>query len=102
MPSTLNPACLLCGLRYGDRPLRELHIRGDPGHGDAGDARTAQPCVSPHLTRATGFRRVHRSERRIPGGTGLHREMHTALMTPYGLRSQGPSGRAGSAAGEVN
>jgi hypothetical protein len=45
MPSTLNPACLLCGLRYADGPLLELHIRGDPGHGDAGDARTAQPCV---------------------------------------------------------
>ena len=56
MPSTLNPACLLCGLGYADRPLRELHIRGDPGHGDAGDTRTAQPRVSPHLTRATGFR----------------------------------------------
>ena len=56
MPSTLNPACLLCGLGYADRPLRELHVRGDPGHGDASDARTAQPCVSPHLTRATGFR----------------------------------------------
>jgi len=55
MPSTLSPACLLCGLGYADRPLVELHVRGDLGHGDAGDARTAQPCVPPHLTRAAGF-----------------------------------------------
>src|SRR5215831_16457197 len=29
MPSTLNPACPLCGLRYANRPLLELHIRED-------------------------------------------------------------------------
>jgi len=29
MPSTLNPACPLCGLRYASRPLLELHIRED-------------------------------------------------------------------------
>ena len=29
MPYTLNPACPLCGLRYSDRPLLELHLRED-------------------------------------------------------------------------
>jgi hypothetical protein len=29
MPSTLNPACPLCGLQYANRPLLELHIRED-------------------------------------------------------------------------
>jgi len=29
MPSTLNPACPLCGLQYSNRPLLELHIRED-------------------------------------------------------------------------
>ena len=29
MPTTLNPTCPLCGLRYTDRPLLELHIRED-------------------------------------------------------------------------
>jgi hypothetical protein len=29
MPSTLNPACPLCGLQYASRPLLELHIRED-------------------------------------------------------------------------
>jgi len=29
MTSTLNPACPLCGLRYENRPLLELHVRED-------------------------------------------------------------------------
>ena len=29
MPTTLNPTCPLCGLRYSDRPLLELHLRED-------------------------------------------------------------------------
>jgi hypothetical protein len=29
MPSTVNPACPLCGLQYANRPLLELHIRED-------------------------------------------------------------------------
>jgi len=46
MPTTLNPACPLCGLRYTGRPLLELHLREDhlqrerraePAPGDAGD-----------------------------------------------------------------
>ena len=48
MPTTLNPTCPLCGLRYTDRPLLDLHIREDhrppdrhaepePDPGDSGD-----------------------------------------------------------------
>ena len=29
MPSTLNPACPLCGLRFGNKPLLDLHVRED-------------------------------------------------------------------------
>jgi len=29
MPITLNPACPLCGLRFGNQPLLDLHIRED-------------------------------------------------------------------------
>jgi hypothetical protein len=32
MPNTLNPTCLLCGLRYADRGLLDLHIREDHVH----------------------------------------------------------------------
>jgi hypothetical protein len=54
MPSTLNPTCPLCGLRFTGRPLLELHIREDhlqrssraePDHDDPGDARASQPRV---------------------------------------------------------
>jgi hypothetical protein len=30
MTGTLNPACPLCGLRFANTPLLELHIRGPP------------------------------------------------------------------------
>jgi hypothetical protein len=29
MPSTLNPACPLCGLSFRNRPLLDLHLRED-------------------------------------------------------------------------
>lgn len=29
MPSTLNPTCPLCGLRFGNQPHLNLHIRED-------------------------------------------------------------------------
>lgn len=29
MPSLLNPACPLCGLRFDNKPLLDLHIRED-------------------------------------------------------------------------
>jgi hypothetical protein len=54
MPTTLTPTCPLCGLRYTDRPLLELHIREDhrprdrhaepePDPGDSGDTTTSPP-----------------------------------------------------------
>jgi hypothetical protein len=51
MPSTLIPACTLCGLRFSNRALLDLHIREDhlerdahtkPGHGDSADAGTSR------------------------------------------------------------
>jgi hypothetical protein len=57
MPTTLNPTCPLCGLRYTDRPLLELHLREDhfrrdhraePPPGDSGDtAAAATPARRP-------------------------------------------------------
>jgi hypothetical protein len=52
MPTTLNPTCPLCGLRYTDRPLLDLHIREDhrrrddrpePDPGASGATRTSPP-----------------------------------------------------------
>lgn len=52
MPSMLAPACSLCGLRFANRPLLELHIREDhlernrPAeleHDDSGGAQASQP-----------------------------------------------------------
>ena len=51
MPSTMNPDCLLCGLRFGNKPLLDLHIREDhrqpvpraqDGHLDPGSTRAAR------------------------------------------------------------
>ena len=46
MPTTLNPTCPLCGLRFTFGPLLELHLRDDhrhraseQEHEDLGDAR---------------------------------------------------------------
>src|ERR1700722_165096 len=52
MPPTLNPTCPLCGLRYTDRSLLELHIREDhrprerheePDPGGSGPAAASPP-----------------------------------------------------------
>jgi hypothetical protein len=43
MTATLHPACPLCGLRFGSRPLLDLHIREDHRQYDPGDARIPMP-----------------------------------------------------------
>lgn len=43
MTATLHPACPLCGLRFGSRPLLDLHIREDHRQHDPGDARIPLP-----------------------------------------------------------
>jgi len=49
MPSTLNPTCPLCGLRYLNRPLLELHLREDhPQHNRA--AEEGSDDHAPHVT----------------------------------------------------
>lgn len=41
MPITPNPACPLCGLRFGNKPLVDLHLWEDHG-----------PCFPPRTKRA--------------------------------------------------
>src|SRR5258707_7136148 len=52
MPSTLIPACPLCGLRFSNGALLDLHLREDhlqrnrpaePDRDDSGDAGTSRP-----------------------------------------------------------
>ena len=66
MPAILIATCPLCGLRYANRPLLELHVREDhrprrhtqPGSHDPGRPPTPQhsersTSVQPHQPRAT-------------------------------------------------
>ena len=52
MPSTLNPACPLCGLRFSNGVLLDLHIRDDhvnrdrPAEPAAGDAQPVPVATS--------------------------------------------------------
>ncbi|HEX5302315.1 MAG TPA: hypothetical protein VFW50_35505 [Streptosporangiaceae bacterium] len=43
MTATPHPACPLCGLRFGSRPLLDLHIREDHRRRDQGGARIPMP-----------------------------------------------------------
>jgi hypothetical protein len=43
MTATLHPACSLCGLRFGSRPLLDLHIREDHRQRDPGDIQIPMP-----------------------------------------------------------
>ena len=49
MPTTLNPTCPLCGLRYTDRSMLELHFREDHRPRD----RHAEPEPDPGDSAAT-------------------------------------------------
>src|SRR5690349_12054273 len=43
MTATLHPACPLCGLRFGSRPLLDLHIREDHRQRDPGHIQIPRP-----------------------------------------------------------
>jgi hypothetical protein len=43
MTATLHPACPLCGLRFGSRPLLDLHIREDHRQRDPGGIQIPMP-----------------------------------------------------------
>jgi hypothetical protein len=57
MPSTLNPACPLCGLQYANRPLLELHIREDHPQRNRPPGQTTNEMITmtatqPHRTQS--------------------------------------------------
>jgi hypothetical protein len=94
MPRTQNLTCTLCGLRYANGGLLELHIREDhvhrnhqapPDRSTPGDGGTGQPAPGAHpaappshpgslpeeiMTAKTGAPRSRRRLRFRPGTTG--------------------------------
>jgi hypothetical protein len=86
MPTTLNPTCPLCGLRYNDRSLLELHFREDhrprdrhaepePDAGDSGDSATSPP-------RSRGPVPIHSPATGLFPGTGTGTGGGTAAAAP--------------------
>ena len=62
MPSTLNPACPLCGLHFGNKPVLDQHIREDRrqrmlraknGDGNPGGSHALASGLTARLTRTT-------------------------------------------------
>jgi hypothetical protein len=52
MPTTLIDTCPLCGLRFRNRPLLELHIRED--HLQARDHQADSPAPADQAARPSG------------------------------------------------
>ena len=82
MPSTLAPACSLCGLRFANRPLLELHIREDhvprarpaePDHDDSGGARAPQPGAGRSSRRQNQASRLPRTTNEVSAMTATRR-----------------------------
>jgi hypothetical protein len=53
MPSTLNPACPLCGLRFGNQSHLDLHIREDHRQRVSGERSGTDSPPDPHDPAAT-------------------------------------------------
>ena len=101
MLSTLNPACPLCGLRFENKPLLDLHIRDDHrqrvsrernGDSDPGSTRApasgaerlpepADPAATPSWTskKAATPARLGRAGR---AKTALRRALHALHKSP--------------------
>ncbi len=82
MPSTLAPACSLCGLRFANRPLLELHIREDhvprdrlaePDHDDSGGAQASQPGAGGSRRRQNQAPRLPRTTNEVGAMTATRR-----------------------------
>lgn len=79
MPRTLAPTCPFCGLRFGARPLLELHIREDHRQhvqNESGCAGLADATASPPRADARA-----RSSPRAPMPPSATKEIITMAVT---------------------
>jgi hypothetical protein len=94
MSSTLIQTCALCGLRYPNRALLELHIRedhprhhqaaGEPHYGAKGsDTRTKM--AAPQLRRPRPPTVLKAAQRGIHGLRTLSRQMANRIAATFGL-----------------
>lgn len=109
MPTTLNPACPLCGLRFGNQPHLDLHIQEDhrrpvsgegSGDGDPGSARAPasgadsppdpqEPAATPSRI-SKGIGRILRVFR-FSGGEAIdNRQVRDARDIPEEMLSPDP------------
>ena len=93
MTSTLNPACLLCGLRYASRPLVVLHIREDhrphrhaqPGRLDVGGTRASWLAAGSPSRTMEGTAPTAASPAARAGTDRPRRELRAFRQVNYGL-----------------
>jgi hypothetical protein len=89
MTSTLNPACPLCGLRYGSKPLLELHIREDHrqrrraqiGRLDAGGTRMSSSAAGSPSRRSGLASRPSRTVKEVTAMTAARGPRPGQVMT---------------------
>lgn len=82
MPSTLTPTCPLCGLRFANRPLLELHIREDhlerdrraePDYDDSSGNGRSEPHAGGPSRRQNQTSRLPRSTNEVIAMTATRR-----------------------------
>ncbi len=76
MTGTPNPACPLCGLRFGSRPHLDLHIREDHrqrGHRNPGDTQMPLPPAGSASHRHNLASTPPRTMKEVTAMTATHR-----------------------------
>ena len=92
MLSTLNPACPLCGLRFENKPLLDLHIREDhrqrvsrERNGDSDPGSTRAPASEAECLPDPAAAKCGRADR---AKTALRRALHALHKSPAKARAR--------------
>ena len=84
MTGTPNPACPLCGFRFGSRPLLDLHIREDHrqrGHRNPGGTQMPLRAVGSASHRRNLASTPPRTMKEVTAMTATHRPRTGRMMT---------------------